>query len=144
MCRPHRNHGAIIQDRFAGIEARKAPSALAPASSQRSSDKGCSPDVKPRNWDEGAGDVSTRARRSSGLLDLLGLLLLAADLDLARPHRLRDLTNKIDGEQPVYEISLRHLDVIRQVEGALEGAAGDAVMQIERLLERLLVGVLAA
>jgi hypothetical protein len=61
--------------------------------------------------------VSTRARRSGGLLlDLFRLLRGAADLDLARPHGLRDLANQVDREQAVYQIDLRHLDVIRQVE----------------------------
>ena len=55
-------------------------------------------------------------------------------LNLARPHCLRDLTNKIDREQTVYEIGVCHLDVVRQIEPALECPAGDAMVEIELLL----------
>src|SRR6185437_9551842 len=85
-----------------------------------------------------AGSDAARAKTRSGGL-LLDLLLLA-DLDLTRAHSLGDLADEIDGQQPIHEIGLRHLDVVRQVEPALEGAAGDAVVEIERLL----AGVLAA
>ena len=38
------------------------------------------------------------------LLNLLGLLLLAADPDLTGAHGFRDLTDEIDSEQPVHQI----------------------------------------
>src|ERR1700722_14392612 len=89
----------------------------------------------------GAGRLWRPRPPSCGLLlDLFGPLLRAANLDLARPHCLRDLTNKIDREQTVYEIGACHLDVVCQVEPTLKCPAGDAMVEIELLL----AGILAA
>src|SRR3984957_951907 len=89
----------------------------------------------------GKGRGSPAPLLSCGLLlELFGPLLRAANLNLARPHCLRDLTNKIDREQTVYEIGACHLDVVCQVEPTLKCPAGDAMVEIELLL----AGILAA
>src|SRR5260370_34764786 len=56
----------------------------------------------------------------------------AGDLDLARLHRLGDLTHEIDMEQTIGEARAGDLDMVGELEMALEGASRDAAMQIFR------------
>src|SRR6185312_14464211 len=66
------------------------------------------------------------------LIDHLGGAAARGDLDLARLFRLRDLEHEIDMEQAVVEACTGDLDVIGELEAALEGAACDAAMEISR------------
>src|ERR1700730_3846010 len=63
--------------------------------------------------------------------------LSAADRDHARLLRLGDLTHQIDVQEPVVERGAFDLDVIRELERALEGTRRDAL--IKDFAARLLV-----
>src|SRR5271155_4964154 len=66
--------------------------------------------------------------RSGGLLlDQPGLA--AADLDLARLHRLRHLVDKVDMQHAVVEAGADDLDMVGEAEAALESPPGDAAVQ---------------
>src|SRR6516162_1728772 len=62
-----------------------------------------------------------------------------ADLDRPRLHGLRHLARQLDAEQTVGQLRAHDLDVIGELEAALEGAAGDAAIEELLLLGRLLL-----
>src|SRR5882672_11403352 len=66
------------------------------------------------------------SKRSSPLL--VPLFVLIDSYCLNDPFRLRP--GEIDGQQPVLQISAQHLHPLRQHEGALEVARGDAAMDV--------------
>lgn len=79
----------------------------------------------------------TLAEISGGLLLALDLLHRAlrqrrvgCDLDLARLHLFGNLALQIDCQQTIDKGSANDLDVVGQFEAALEGAPGDAAMQV--------------
>ena len=51
------------------------------------------------------------------------------DRDLAGLHRLGDLADEIDVEEAVLEARAGHLDMVGELEAALEGARGDAAIE---------------
>ena len=61
------------------------------------------------------------------MLDRLGL---GADLDLPRLEGLGHLADEVDLEQAVDQPRAVDTDVVGELEAALEGAAGDAAVQI--------------
>src|ERR687891_1187337 len=73
--------------------------------------------------------VSTplETKRSSPLLVPLLFVLIDSDC-LNDPFRLRP--GKVDRQQPVFQIRAQHLHPLRQHEGALEVARGDAAMDV--------------
>src|SRR4051812_47781402 len=75
------------------------------------------------------------------LLEHLGLLRRGAgrDADRARLRRLGHLAGELDMEQAVVEAGADDLDVVGELEAALEGAAGDAAIEVGALL--LLLGL---
>src|SRR3546814_1253527 len=60
-------------------------------------------------------------------------LVARSDGDAPRLHGLGDLAHQCDGEQAVLELGAGHLDVVGEVEAALEGASGDAAVEEARL-----------
>ena len=60
-------------------------------------------------------------------LDLLDLG--AVDRDGARLRGLRDLAYEVDMQESVLEARALHLDVVGELEAALEGARGDAAIK---------------
>src|SRR5215471_8130219 len=75
---------------------------------------------------------------TSGSLGVDHLGLAVADRNLARLHRLRDLADEIDVKQAVLERRAADLDVLGELEDALERACGDALVEH---LALLLVGL---
>src|SRR3546814_4493385 len=61
-------------------------------------------------------------------------LVARSDGDAPRLHGLGDLAHQCDGEQAVLELRAGHLDVVGEVEAALEGAGGDAAVEEARLV----------
>ena len=59
----------------------------------------------------------------------LGLGLAVADGDLARLLRLGDLAHEVDVQEAVLEVRAGHLDVVGELEAALEGAGRDALIE---------------
>lgn len=72
-------------------------------------------------------------RASGGCLELLWLGT-RTDRDRARLHALGQIAHKIDVQKAVLEIGALHLDVVGELEAALEGTRGDAAMQEIALL----------
>src|SRR5687768_13986745 len=68
-----------------------------------------------------------RANLSSLGVDLPGSGL--ADRNLARLHRLRNLADEVDVEQAVLKACAGDLDMVGELEAALEGAGGDAAIE---------------
>src|SRR5205823_1759678 len=64
------------------------------------------------------------------LFDRLRLRGGRRDLDGARLQRLGHLADQFDMQQPVVEAGADHLDGLGQLEAPLEGAPGDAAMQV--------------
>src|SRR6185295_8972218 len=58
-----------------------------------------------------------------------GLTVRLADRNLARLLRLRDLAHEIDVEEPVHQRGAGDLDVVGELEAALERARGDALIE---------------
>ena len=54
----------------------------------------------------------------------------AADLDLARLHRLGDLAHQLNRQEAVPKVGTAHLDVVGQREAALERAVSDAAVDV--------------
>src|SRR5215471_1924121 len=75
-------------------------------------------------------------------LDDLGLGFAVADRDLARLLGFRNLAYEIDVQQAVLEAGVLDLDMVGQLEDALKGAGGDAL--IEYLAVLLFLGLLGA
>src|ERR1700712_316713 len=73
--------------------------------------------------------VSTPSVRLSGRVRYWFLLFVLIDSDcLNDPLRLRP--GKVDRQQPVFQIRAQHVHPLRQHEGALEVARGDAAMDV--------------
>src|SRR5439155_12301321 len=72
------------------------------------------------------------------LLDHLGRTVAAADADLARLHRLGNLAHEINVQESVLEMRALDLDMVGELEHALEGARGDTLIEG---LALLLVGL---
>src|SRR5579859_6388242 len=64
-----------------------------------------------------------------------------ADLDLARLQLLRHLAYQLDVEQAVGQRRTLDLDMVSQLEAPLEGASGDAAMQVLRRRRITLLGL---
>src|SRR5436190_22320675 len=64
----------------------------------------------------------------------------AVDRDAARLHRLRDFPEQFDPQQAILERRALHLHMVGKAELALEGARGDALIEIFALA---LVGLAA-
>src|SRR5262245_53951698 len=60
--------------------------------------------------------------------------LAVADGDAARLQALRDIAHEVDMQQTVLELGALHLDVVGELEAALEGSGGDAAVQELALL----------
>src|SRR5688500_12705676 len=95
-----------------------------------------------------ARDEAAPACGSGRLLlrDLLDVVVLRqsagrADRDLLRLHRLGHLAYQVDGQEAVLESRAGDLDVIGELEAALEGAAGYAAVEH---LGAVVLGVLLA
>ena len=99
------------------------------------------------DWRRGiARDASTSQRLGRLLLDLprgfgRAEALPRLDLDPARLHLLGHLAHQLDRQQPISDAGTRHLDVVGELEAALERAGGDAAVQV---LLRVPVGLLLA
>src|ERR1700682_4403328 len=74
-----------------------------------------------------------RSRRLGGDLglDLLGLAVADAvgDLDLPGLGGLRDLADEVDVKQAVLQARTLHLDIVGELESALESACGNAAVE---------------
>ena len=57
------------------------------------------------------------------------LAFAVADRDRARLHRLGNLADEIDVEEAVLKARALHLDMVGELEAALEGARGDAAIE---------------
>jgi hypothetical protein len=64
----------------------------------------------------------------------LAYRLAVADGDAARLEALRDIAHEVDVEQAVLEAGALDLDVVGELEAALERAGGDAAVQELRVL----------
>src|SRR3954451_2745124 len=78
------------------------------------------------------------------VLDPLRLLARAdglrrLDLDATRPQLLRHLARELDRQQPVLEARPLHLDVVGELEPALERAGRDAAVEVLRVTVGLLL-----
>src|SRR5690606_32997640 len=67
-----------------------------------------------------------------------------ADRDRPRTHPLRKVPHQVDVEEPVLEVGALHLDMIGELEPALEAAGRDAAVQVAPLALALLGLLLAA
>src|SRR5580658_2549864 len=80
-----------------------------------------------------SADRNQAANTSSSLgLDSLGVAV--GDADLARLRRLRDLAHEIDVQEPVLERGASDLDMLGELEDALERARRDALIEHLALL----------
>src|ERR1700675_4092509 len=61
------------------------------------------------------------------------LCALVSDRDLARFLRLGEFTRKIDVKQAVFKARAGHMDVIGELEAALERAGGNSLIEYFRL-----------
>ena len=99
---------------------------------RRAARRGLSPERKGRPG--GAPFDSAQAGSRGGYAATLAsicfdLRLAAADGDRAGLHRLGNLADEIDVEEAVLEARALHLDVVGELEAALEGAGGDAAIE---------------
>src|SRR6266852_6289165 len=85
--------------------------------------------------EEGRDAAESGLRRL--LLDRLRLRA-GGDLDRPRLHRLGDLADQLDMQHAVVEAGADHLDGVGELEAALEGAAGDAAVEVLRAVLLLL------
>src|SRR4051812_32287260 len=103
---------------------------------------------KPAPERTGAGSRSSGSAASGGVAELGRFLGRgrgldrrrpgAADVDLARLHRLGDLALQGDAEQAVGKLGAADLHEVGQLEAALEGAVGNADVQEIAVLAALL------
>src|ERR1043165_330157 len=83
----------------------------------------------------GAPSFRSRLWRLGGLrLENLGLGLAVADRDLARLLGLGELAHEVDVQEAVRELRAGHLDVVSELEAALERAGRDALVEHLALL----------
>src|SRR5437773_11973246 len=83
------------------------------------------------------GFAESSCRLGRLVLDHLGPA--TADLDRAGLHGLRNLADQFDAEHAVHQIGAGDLDVVGQLQPALERAARDAPIEVLFLLGRLLL-----